>query len=121
MHPVFAAVPGYTGSRPKDIILDFVGAQFPGAWDRQPAVPAIEGPWQVSIPPVDEEYFEWIDLLESVQAAGGSYTMLELGAGYGRWGVRAGLAARRKGFRMSTLSSWRANQSMRHGLPRPFN
>ena len=47
-----------------------------------------------SYPPVDEEYFEWLDLLESVVAAKGSYTMIELGAGYGRWALRAAFAAR---------------------------
>jgi FkbM family methyltransferase len=45
-------------------------------------------------PPVDEEYFEWTDLLESVVAASGSYTIIDLGAGYGRWAVRAAFAAR---------------------------
>jgi FkbM family methyltransferase len=44
-------------------------------------------------PEPDEEYFEWIDLLESVVAASGSYTMIELGAGFGRWVVRAAFAA----------------------------
>ncbi len=99
MHPVFAAFPGFVGSRPKDILLDYVGAQFRGIWDSQPHVPAIEGSWQTPIPDVNEEYFEWIDVLESVQRAQNAYTMLELGAGYGRWGVRAGLAARRKGIK----------------------
>jgi hypothetical protein len=49
---------------------------------------------QAPYPQVDEDYFEWIDLLESVIAARGSYTMIELGAGMGRWSVRAALAAR---------------------------
>lgn len=46
----------------------------------------------VGPPEFDEEYFEWIDLLESVVAARGSYTMLDLGAGFGRWSVRAAFA-----------------------------
>jgi FkbM family methyltransferase len=49
------------------------------------------------VPSFDEEYFEWIDVLESVDRAHGSYTMIELGAGYGRWSVRGALAARRRG------------------------
>jgi FkbM family methyltransferase len=60
------------------------------AWARlvrkQPDVPAY--------PPFDEEYFEWIDVLESVVAARKSYTMIELGAGTGRWAVRAASALR---------------------------
>ena len=43
-------------------------------------------------PEFDEEYFEWIDLLESIVAAKGSFTMIELGAGFGRWSVRAACA-----------------------------
>jgi FkbM family methyltransferase len=45
-------------------------------------------------PPVNEEYFEWCDLLEAVIAADKSFTMIELGAGYGRWLVRAATALR---------------------------
>lgn len=36
-------------------------------------------------PDFDEEYFEWIDLLESVTQAESHFTMLELGAGFGYW------------------------------------
>lgn len=49
---------------------------------------------QNSYPPLDEEYWEWIDVLESVVSARGSYTMIELGAGFGRWSVRAAQAVR---------------------------
>jgi FkbM family methyltransferase len=48
-------------------------------------------------PRFDEEYYEWIDLLESVGAADGSYTFMELGAGFGRWAIRAGFAAVQRG------------------------
>ena len=47
------------------------------------------------LPDFNEEYFEWIDLLESIKAwkpGYGPYTFMELGAGYGRWSVRAALA-----------------------------
>ena len=37
-----------------------------------------------------EEYFEWIDVLESVLAADQQFVMIELGAGYGRWLVQRG-------------------------------
>jgi len=47
-------------------------------------------------PPIDEEYFEWIDILESVCSAQGEYVMFELGAGYGRWVVRAACALRQR-------------------------
>src|ERR1700740_3178360 len=46
-------------------------------------------------PKLGEEYFEWIDVLETVVAATEFFTMIELGAGYGRWLVRAALAVKR--------------------------
>ena len=52
------------------------------------------GSVQPGYPPQDEEYPEWIDLLESVVAARGSYTFVELGAGFARWSVRAAQALR---------------------------
>jgi FkbM family methyltransferase len=42
--------------------------------------------------PFDEEYFEWIDLLQAVVAARGHFTMVELGAGWGRWITNAAAA-----------------------------
>jgi FkbM family methyltransferase len=47
-----------------------------------------------SFPSFDEEYFEWIDLLEAVVDAREEFTMIELGAGYGRWLVNAAVAVR---------------------------
>jgi FkbM family methyltransferase len=48
-----------------------------------------------SYPPFDEEYFEWIDLLEAILEAAKCFTMIELGAGWGRWLCR-GVAALRQ-------------------------
>lgn len=45
-------------------------------------------------PEFDEEYFPWIDVLESILAAGDQFVMMELGAGYGKWLVRAVKALR---------------------------
>ncbi|MFC1704789.1 FkbM family methyltransferase [Nanoarchaeota archaeon] len=45
-------------------------------------------------PKFDNEYFEWIDILESVTGAKDKFTMVELGAGYGRWLVNAAMALR---------------------------
>jgi FkbM family methyltransferase len=50
-------------------------------------------------PPFNEEYFEWIDLLEAALLAEEVFCFLELGAGYGRWSVRAACAARHLGKR----------------------
>jgi len=48
----------------------------------------------VNYPAYDEEYWEWIDLLESVVAAKKKFVMMELGAGYGRWLINGALAVR---------------------------
>jgi FkbM family methyltransferase len=94
-HPVFAAFP------PPHVVqdgslIDFVASHtrpdmLPEGWTAPP-----EGT-KLNPPPFDEEYFEWIDLLETVMLAREQFTMLELGAGYGRWAARGALAARRRG------------------------
>jgi FkbM family methyltransferase len=43
-----------------------------------------------------DEIFEWIALLESVAHARSQFTMIELGAGYGRWTARAATAMKAK-------------------------
>jgi len=50
---------------------------------------------QSAMPPLDEEYFEWLDLLEAVAAARERFTMVELGAGFGRWLVNGHAAVNR--------------------------
>jgi FkbM family methyltransferase len=50
---------------------------------------------RTKLPGFDEEYFEWIDLLEAVTLAEELFTMIELGAGYGRWLTNAVAALRR--------------------------
>jgi FkbM family methyltransferase len=47
---------------------------------------------QTDYPPFDEGYLEWIDVLEAVVAADESFTMIELGAGWGRWLMNAAAA-----------------------------
>lgn len=47
-----------------------------------------------SHPAFDEEYFEWTDLFDALAESGPDFVMVEAGAGYGRWLVRGGLAAR---------------------------
>lgn len=42
-----------------------------------------------------EDLFEWIDILEAIDACEGRFAMVELGAGYGRWLVNAAQALRR--------------------------
>lgn len=74
----------YIGDRVRDDIVDWEG-------HRNDVATAPD------LPPFDCEYFEWLDILETVYSAGRTFTMLELGAGYGRWTSRAALAAAQLG------------------------
>ena len=88
-HPVIQKIRPWSGQVSKDTQVDFLGVKtrisyFEGLKSNENSSP----------PPFDEEYFEWVDLLESVTAAQGDFRMMELGAGYGRWLVRAAFACR---------------------------
>lgn len=52
-----------------------------------------ESPIAIRSLPIDEEVFEWMDIIESIEAARAfghqNYRFAEFGAGYGRWGIRA--------------------------------
>ena len=65
---------------------DYVSAGEAPVSDRAIAKPAL--------PDFNEEYCEWIDLLEAVEEAPGEFAMIELGAGYGRWTANAAAALR---------------------------
>lgn len=82
---------------PEGATPDYVGAMFMGSWWGQAEPPARDMVEVVNPPPLNEEYFEWIDLLNAVDDARGSFTMVELGAGFGRWAIRGALAARQRG------------------------
>jgi FkbM family methyltransferase len=109
-HPVFDYFAPFAGSVPVEFEVDFVGTRtaecmLPAFAER--STPEVA----TTIPGIDEEYFEWIDVLLSAADAAGinqrdstdslgssaPYTMVEVGAGYGRWAVRAALAARSLG------------------------
>jgi FkbM family methyltransferase len=99
-HAVFSRFRQYSGEIPQGYHVDFLGTQAQheftsGLRDDVPVPYPQRRTYQnYPYPRVDEDYFEWIDLLESVVAASGSYTMLDLGAGFGKWAVRAAYAAR---------------------------
>src|SRR6185503_6936522 len=99
-HAAVLAQPPVTIWSPAGVVFDFLGSKtrlsyeagFPGQGDRGRIAEVVTPRY----PFFDEEYFEWIDILESAAAAKDRYVMIELGAGYGRWAVRAALAAARK-------------------------
>jgi FkbM family methyltransferase len=86
---IFQAFAGYRGPEAENV--DWIGMRYSPAWWPWPATPEKPTP--------SEDYFEWIDLLEAVSAAEDRFTMLDLGAGFGRWGIRAALAAKQRGLR----------------------
>jgi FkbM family methyltransferase len=93
-HPIFSRFRAFHGEVPAYFQPDFIGTMRHQEFIKDlPCSPVPTMVWE-NLPAFEEEYFEWIDLLESVVAARGSYTMLDLGAGYGRWSVRAAFAVR---------------------------
>jgi FkbM family methyltransferase len=93
-HPVFSQFKRFCGEVPAGYGIDFLGTKMRGQFVLGMGTWSDAGTREAHYPIVDEEYFEWIDLLESVVAAKGSYTMIDLGAGYGRWAVRAAYAVK---------------------------
>ncbi len=89
-HPVFYNFTPYAGSVDSGFQVDCLGVMTNcDFWAAAvPSPPTIK----TDYPAVDDEYFEWIDLLESVVAAKEQYQMIELGAGFGRWSMRAARA-----------------------------
>jgi FkbM family methyltransferase len=92
-HPVFSHFKPFWMEFPGGYAVDLLGTKIRGEFGAGLTV----YPAGRNVTPnatCDEEYFEWIDLLESVVAARGSYTMIELGAGFGRWALRAAFAVK---------------------------
>lgn len=95
MHPIFLKFNRYKGLVPAGYHAEFTGAmistKFVDGWelpDRRK-----DRYIETEYPPVNEELFEYISLLEALSAAKMNFTMIELGAGYGRWIVNAAKAA----------------------------
>lgn len=97
-HPTFGRYPRWEGRVPENFIVNFLGVltrtrywpPYVRVSRRYPSNRYVN----TEYPPFDEEYFEWIDLLEAIAAAEGHFTMLELGAGWGRWTANAAAALR---------------------------
>jgi len=89
-HPAFDALSVYAGEAESGFEIDFLGIRTRCEFSAGEIISAMP------VHPIGphEDYFEWIDLLESILAAKDRYTMMELGAGYGRWSVRAAAVVR---------------------------
>jgi FkbM family methyltransferase len=100
-HPIFSHFERFKGFVPPGYQTDFLGVITRNAFS-EGLIAALgrkhsdPGYMETEYPRSDEEYLEWVDLLESVLDAQQQFTMVELGAGYGRWLVRAAAAVRRR-------------------------
>lgn len=93
-HEIFSRFQPFSGDVPAFWQADFLGTKIRQEFVAGLSVASEPTFVTTSKPAADEEYFEWIDLLESAASARDSYTMIDLGAGYGRWAVRAAFAVR---------------------------
>lgn len=86
-HPLIDALQLAPIKMGEEFSSDITGACFRKSFDHLLTKTAIS---HCEKPNKDEEYFEWIDILESVELAENNrYTILELGAGFARWSIRA--------------------------------
>jgi FkbM family methyltransferase len=98
--PVFQHFPPFVGDVATDFLVDFLGCRIresimPSEFAKHRVTLTVQTSW----PAFDEEYYEFVDLLEAVLAADESFTMLEFGAGFARWAVYGALAARSRGMK----------------------
>lgn len=98
-HPVFHRFDRWSGEIGSGWQVNFLGVRTRAEFTAQSAgaLPAESCRVTTEYPPFDEEYFEWVDILEAVLAAERTFTMIELGAGWGRWLMNAAAAARQRG------------------------
>lgn len=85
-HPVFSKFKGIKNEEDVDWCFDFLGVKTSRKFFSEDH---IDMGCSGEYPDFNEEYLEWVDILESVVEAKGSYKMIELGAGWGRWASRA--------------------------------
>jgi FkbM family methyltransferase len=97
VHPVFEFFPPQASGESAEFIFNFLAVRTRKTFCRPIVTNPERNPPRDRWPPVNEDYFEWIDLLEAVHGAGERFTMIELGAGYGRWLANAAGAVARLG------------------------
>ena len=94
-HWVFDNYTPCRGEVPVDMHVCFMGTRSRAEFINWP--PRTSPFVQTTFPSAADDYFEWVDLLQAIQDAGPTFTMLELGAGWGKWTSRAAAAARQRG------------------------
>ena len=95
-HPALARLPCWEGRVAAGFTADFLGVRTRASYVEGMVPGGIDAAHERHVRPprpvFDEEYFEWVDVIDSVREARDRFVMIELGAGYGRWSVRAAAA-----------------------------
>lgn len=100
-HPSFSRFQPWSGTAPAGLNVNFVGQHMNPTFDGG-VVPGVAQRSETArhvnteYPGISEETFEWIAILDAVSQSDGTFRMIELGAGYGRWLVAAACALRQK-------------------------
>lgn len=99
-HPAFAGIEPRAVMVPPGFMVNGVGQKLNVVHDasiRAAAEPLYNKDFLPTLPWgwLHEEIYEWIAVAESVRDAKSTFTMIELGAGFGRWLVAAEMIARR--------------------------
>lgn len=93
-HPLFSRFESWTGVVPAGTQSNWLGVLTDvgyADWAPQPGGVPVSPP----LPDLgNDEYAEWIDILDAAAHAGERFTMVELGAGWGRWLANAAFAYR---------------------------
>jgi len=87
-HPVFGRFSIFKGDVPNGYFANFLGVLTRLDYFNLDRPEIAEG-YHKNYPHFDELYFEWIDLLQAVVSAEDHFTLIELGAGWGRWMANA--------------------------------
>jgi FkbM family methyltransferase len=121
-HPVFERFERWRGTVDAGWTVNFLGVrtrdEFNAGWPG--FVPSESRHVETGYPAFDEEYFEWVDVLEAVVGADGPFTMIELGAGWGRWLMIGAAAARRQNRRPCRLVAVEAEPTHYRYMRRHF-
>jgi FkbM family methyltransferase len=99
-HPILERFTPYEGLVPAGYKADFLGVLFAQRmFDPEAEIDPERMTKNDYVPCTGEGYFDFITLLRAVVEASDTFTMIELGAGYGYWLSQGALAARQRGLK----------------------
>jgi FkbM family methyltransferase len=94
-HEVFSHFRPWRGAVDADYEVNFLGVKTSCRFDRRRMRQDLpQRHAETDYPEINPEYFEWISVLEAVEAATDRFIMIELGAGWAPWLVNAAVAMR---------------------------